>query len=106
DSELRRDIDFFSQELQLSGSSLDGRLTWIAGLFYSDESPEDRSTTITAFDATFPAPREDKMSQETTSYAVYTQGTYKVTDKFSTTLGLRYSRDEKQLDVTNFATNL
>jgi iron complex outermembrane receptor protein len=31
------DFDYFSQEIRLDGSSLDGRLTWVAGFYYYTE---------------------------------------------------------------------
>ncbi len=38
---------------------------------------------------------------ETTSWAVFTEGTYRLGPKLSTTLGVRYSRDDKELAYVN-----
>lgn len=42
---------------------------------------------------------EDFYEQESTSYAIFTNNTWHVTDKFDLTLGLRYTIDDKSLDA-------
>jgi iron complex outermembrane recepter protein len=107
DSEFDRSLNSYSEELQFSGTFFDGRLNLVSGLYYMNESPSDVANTISAFDATFPATiRVTSLKQTTNSYAAYAQGTYKITDKLSTTIGLRYSRDEKDVVTRNFTTNL
>jgi iron complex outermembrane receptor protein len=100
-----REIDQFSQELQLSSRLFDDRLKLVTGLYYMKESPTDDSITITAFDAQFPAPRITTQKQEVTSYAVFGQGTLDITEKFATTIGIRYSKDEKKGIGTRVDTN-
>jgi len=50
----------------------------------------------------------DKYEQESTSYALFTNNTWHVTDQFDLTLGLRYTMDDKSLEgrQQNAATNV
>lgn len=41
---------------------------------------------------------QDAYEQESTSFAIFTNNTWHVTDQFDVTLGLRYTMDEKSLD--------
>jgi outer membrane receptor protein involved in Fe transport len=41
---------------------------------------------------------QDAYEQESTSYAIFTNNTWRVTDQFDLTFGLRYTMDEKSLD--------
>jgi len=90
--------DQFTQELQLQGTSLDGRLDWIAGVFYFDESGNQSLTdNIPLFflfnlDPTF-------LNIETQSWAVFSQGTYALSDSVSATIGARYTEDDKSFDA-------
>lgn len=80
----------FSQEIQLLGKSLDGKLTWILGGYYFKESglnTNGLTFTISEFRS------GGDFSNE--SLAAFTQGTYAITDKLSLTAGIRYTRDNK-----------
>ena len=41
---------------------------------------------------------QDRYDQESTSFAIFTNNTWHVTDRFDLTLGLRYTMDEKSVD--------
>ena len=96
------DIQYLTQELQLNGTSFDDRLSWVAGAFYYwDDSRNVRRR----FDPTAGANSvfmgdtgkgtfEDKHIV-TKSFALFSQGTFKVTDALSGTIGLRWSKDKK-----------
>ncbi|MES2451692.1 MAG: TonB-dependent receptor [Pseudomonadota bacterium] len=101
-----RKTNQFSQEFQLYGAAFADRLNFVAGLYYMREAPSDTTVTITANDAFYPTPRRVAQSQNVNSYAAYAQGTLKITGKLSTTLGIRYSKDEKSTTTHNFTTNL
>ncbi|WP_439472561.1 TonB-dependent receptor [Brevundimonas sp.] len=47
----------------------------------------------------------DTYDQESTSYAIFTNNTWHVTDQFDLTLGLRYTMDDKSLDALQRNTN-
>lgn len=100
-----RDANQFSQELQLSGKVFGERLKLVTGLYYMEESPTDQAVTLTAFDAQFPAPRITTQAQDVKSYAAFGQGTVDITDKLATTLGIRYSKDEKSGTGSRLDTN-
>ena len=48
---------------------------------------------------------EDVYNQESTSFAIFTNNTFKVTEAFDITLGLRYTMDDKSLDGQQRNTN-
>lgn len=87
------ETDQISQELQLSGNAFDGRLDWITGAYYFKE--EGRNLNILNFAI---AQFDSENAFETTSKAVFAQGTYSVTDNLDVTLGLRYTDEEKTFD--------
>lgn len=140
------DQDQFSQELQLSGVSFDGRLSWLLGAYYFDEEAVEYGKanlaigTFAALEALAlpagttwcglpgPNPRPidacppplrfggagnpnnvgvdvgvdlfTRVANE--SLALFGQGTYQLTDKLSATLGLRWTRDRKDLQLIHF----
>lgn len=94
----------FTQEFRLTGENASG-VVWVAGLFYSKE--DIRRSERFAFTA-LGGPGLDNLSDYTanqendaTSWAVYGQGTWPVTERMNITGGLRYSFDEKKILVGN-----
>lgn len=82
-----------TQELQLT-SVAEGRLQWILGAFYFDESAHG------AQQFAFPTFGGNFMSGgqvDTTSWAPYGQATYAFTDQARLTLGGRYTHDKKKM---------
>jgi iron complex outermembrane recepter protein len=104
--------DQLSQELQLTGRGLDGRLSYVAGLFWFSEKNADRgyigsSTGSTIlFPSDFPNPSPlvvtpttydaFRLQVENRSYAAFGQGTYDLTDRLSLTLGARLTAERKR----------
>lgn len=99
-------LDFWSQEFQLSGLAFEDRLTWVAGLYYSNEENgfnevADRDGRSTArYGALL---LNDSALQETKSLGIFAQGTFEFNDAFALTLGLRYSEDDKNYTVSQVA---
>lgn len=96
-SGISEDHRQFSQEITFT-SQAGGDFDYILGAFYSHENFETISNAVIGPDlGIYP----DEVSAdifgdlETTSYAVFGQGTYHLNDAFSLTGALRYSRDEK-----------
>ncbi|MET0361397.1 MAG: TonB-dependent receptor [Sphingobium sp.] len=96
--------EVFTQEAQLSGVSLDERFNWIVGAFYSRETGTDGTRTINYNTTT----NVDGLTTNVTdgyvvnsSIAGFAQATFKVTEEFSLTGGLRYTKDNKLLDSRN-----
>lgn len=105
----------FTQELRLqSNDDPDARFEWVVGAYYMDETVKDASTQDVLRDlrplfpagysladsvATFGYP----YTQKTRGYALFGQTDYKVTDRLTATVGLRYSADEKSFDYQSEA---
>ena len=111
------DSQSHSEELQLLSPDtlMDGRLSFVAGLFYYQEEYDiaqnidlsDEYCEIfirnTSTAARLAACRNNTkigasyyvFTQETESVAAYTQATFKLTDQFEVTGGIRYSEDDK-----------
>lgn len=85
-----RNQDQISQEFQLLSQS-EGSLSWVAGLFYFGEEAEQTFDLNLPPDVLLPLPSQN----ETDAYAVYAQADYALSDKWTGTLGLRYSDEKK-----------
>ena len=81
----------FSQEFQLNYSGED--ITLVSGFYYYDA---EACGIYDAYLMAFGISIEQSGCTDTESYAVYAQTSYDINDKWSTTLGLRYTKDEKQ----------
>lgn len=111
-----------SQELRLAGEM--DRLNWLVGAFYANEDLTSRNqllygtqyqayfnalftgTPLQGVIASFPtsawAPGlgiQDVYGQDSDTWALFTNNSYKVTDAFEVTLGLRYTEESKDLDT-------
>ena len=82
--------DQFSQEFQLQGQALAEKLQWVAGLYYFEED----GANINPVDF-FPVSVQSGGFFDYTSFAVFAQGTYDVSEQLSLTLGLRYTDDDR-----------
>ena len=97
-----------SQELQLSGLTLNERLNWVGGAYFIHEQGDLTDYVV------FPAGLlqvygPNNFKNET--YAAYTHLNYTVTEPLTLTVGLRYSRQKKeffggQRDLNLFSTKL
>lgn len=83
--------DFTSQEFRFA-SNYDGPFNFVAGLFGYWESVSRHEIYDFFFGASRPATIADA---ETTSYALFGQGTYDISDRMTLTVGARWTRDEK-----------
>ncbi len=97
----------FSQEVQLSGDAMDGRFTWIGGVYYFTEEGTDNARADLAIGLWPPlgpplSPATLILNRiDNTSYAVFGQGNFKLTDDLSVTAGARWNRDKKWISVFN-----
>jgi iron complex outermembrane receptor protein len=90
--------DQFSQELQAVVDS--NRLDGVFGLYYFDEDSFDRllvplGNPGTSYDT-------QRVSMDTTARAAFTEWTFKFTEAFSATAGVRYTKEEKGLQAIMF----
>lgn len=88
-----------SAELQAVGSLWDGRLTYVAGVYYFDESGRDR---VFVFLPPSFAYVDNLSIVDSTSIAGYGQATFAVTDDLNLTAGIRYNRDKKKVDLEQY----
>lgn len=89
----------WSQEIQLSGNTLNNRLNWLAGYFFFAEEGISRNTLF------FGGPTliNDQYAEiENTAHAAFGQVTYELTDRLSVTFGGRYSYEKKENILANF----
>jgi len=87
--------DQYSQELQLSGSALEGRLDYVAGFYYFKEVSRqylgDYIFQLLFFDK--------NLRVNTDSYAGYGQVNWRFADKLTLIVGGRYTEDDKSVRV-------
>ncbi|HUD93006.1 TonB-dependent receptor [Sphingobium sp.] len=83
----------FTQEFTLGGSSLDKRLNWVAGLYYSDQKTSLLQDTGPDWIDPLGYIYDGKVRYK--SYAAFAQASFKITPRLEVTAGLRYSHDRK-----------
>lgn len=109
-----------SQELRLAGET--DKLSWLVGAFYAGEDLDSNnqliygnqfrdyynmllSGALTALPANaWPGEQgtRDVYSQESTSWALFTNNSFRFTEAVEFTLGLRYTDESKELDTQYF----
>ena len=83
----------WSQEVQLLGTALEDRLSWITGIYWFNEKSDFNSVNAIAL---FPnANSGNRRGIEALSYAAFGQFTYQLTDKLSLTAGARRTHERK-----------
>ncbi|MFW8589536.1 TonB-dependent receptor [Glaciecola sp. 2405UD65-10] len=85
-----QDLEQVTQEIRFASDTNDA-LSWQAGAFYFDSS-----FGVTSRDGFF---GDTTVFHENTTWAVFGQTSYQVNDKLSITGGVRYTHDEKSLEV-------
>jgi len=105
-----QEIEFFSQEFNVGGTAMDERLDWLVGAYYSEETGRDIQSSQ-PFPTLLPLPvipLNDGYEVINDSWSVFTQLEYDFTETLSTTVGVRYTEEDKALtsrsgsfDVTN-----
>ena len=89
--------DQFTQEFQLLGNSFDDKLQWILGAYYFEE--EGDTFELVTFS---PTNFQSGGTIDNDSWAVFAQGTYDFNEKWSLTLGARYTDDTKRFTPDQF----
>jgi iron complex outermembrane receptor protein len=82
------DVQQFTQEFRISNNDAD-RLFWQTGVFYFDSDLEVKTNPFFAPATT--------VKHENTTYAVFGQADYDLTDMWTLTAGVRYTDDDKKL---------
>lgn len=89
------DSDQYTQELQLQGTAFGDRLSYIVGAFYLKES----STQDFAWIFFTPA-STSSIEAETESRSVFGQMDFNLTEALKATVGLRWTEDDKEFDIS------
>ena len=89
--------DQFTQEFQITGVAADGRLDWATGLFFYDA--EDSNQGWNFLYPFILSTNNHKDVQTIESAAVFFHGTYDLTDVLSLTAGVRFTDDQKDVNV-------
>ncbi|PVM93873.1 TonB-dependent receptor [Caulobacter endophyticus] len=84
------DLDQVTQEIRLA-SDTDGKLAWQVGAYYF------KSAFTVSTNPFFVAP--STLEHKNTSWAVFGQGSYQVTDALKVTAGVRWTDDDKDMEV-------
>ncbi len=104
DQNVEDDQEQRSQEFILSGETAGEKLEWVGGLFYLHEDGVNDILLMLSFEENpFGFDTDTLNDYKNTSYAVYGQGTFHVTDKLGLTAGVRYSEDEKENTIRTHA---
>jgi iron complex outermembrane receptor protein len=98
----------FTQELQLNGNVLDNRLKYTLGSYYYRFKGIERGTntavplltTAFGFGDTVANYLENRVDNK--SLGFFGQGTFAVTDQLNFTGGLRYTKEDKKVSITQF----
>lgn len=93
----------FSQEFRLSKDT--GDMNWVVGLYYFDDQKETVDGNSLDHQQFLEVPngfflQTVDYSQDTTSWSVFGQMDYSLTDRLVGTLGLRYTSEEKDFDYS------
>lgn len=88
--DLLNDLEQFTQEIRWASNN-DGALNWQSGAYFFDSS-----FSVTSIDGFFGG---TEVFHENTTWAVFGQTTYELSDQLTVTGGLRYTHDEKSLVV-------
>jgi iron complex outermembrane receptor protein len=93
---FRRNVRQFSNELQLQGKAVDGRLDYVVGVYYLNQRDRVQSN-LTFGHPVFVAPFTYTAQWTSESIAGFAQASFKLTDQLSVTGGFRYTRDKTRI---------
>ncbi len=98
---FNEDYEAFSQELRFASTD-EGRLTWIAGLYYLNEQTQSDDDNFSGpFWLGGPAVNYHYLNiNETVNFGVFGQASWQLTDTISLTAGARYTVDDKEYETT------
>lgn len=94
-----QEVDSWSNELQISGESFDGDLTWIAGLYIQRQEADTLwpQTYFNLAPILPPVGATNHFRINTDTEALYAQGTYRFTPQFRLTAGYRHTREKVEI---------
>jgi len=87
----RTDVEQYSVEPQLQGEAFEGRLNFVAGVYYFQQKGFDGADNSRAFGRGTSVGGD----VDNTSLSAFAQGTYALSDTLNVTAGLRYTEDRR-----------
>lgn len=99
---LDQETETFTQELRLASTS--GQLDWIVGAFFLSEDAGYSPPTLAGAAFTPLEGLNDDNNQDTSSWALFAQADYNLSDATTVTAGLRYTNDDRELTGTTTGT--
>lgn len=99
-SEQSASLNHASIEAQILGTSFDGRLDWVTGVYYYIEKGSENSPG-----AFFGRRIQQNGSVDNESYSAFAQGSFQVTPDLTITAGGRINRDKKNLTISQTLNN-
>ena len=89
----------WSQELKATGKALSAALNYVFGLYYLHERNTTDLGTGVGTATSFTVTGDRTILNTLDTYAAYGQVDYKFADRYTATLGLRYTKESKDLDA-------
>ena len=96
----------WSHELKFNTNLFDNKFHLVTGIFYFLEKSDDRQVTFSGGTTAFNPIQDQHLLPHVETAAIYAQGDFDVTDKFTVTVGGRYTWERKDVDYlasTQFA---
>ena len=90
--------DQFTQEFRIA-SDTDGAFSWQVGAFFFDSSLDVETENFASFDDDLNFVQNNIVKYENSTWAVFGQGSYDLSDRLTLTGGVRYTNDEKDFTV-------
>jgi iron complex outermembrane receptor protein len=91
----------FTQEIKLTGEAQSGKLNYVLGVFYFTDDNDTSFANISLPVTGNPTVTQDRtMLNDTESLAAYAQFDYKLSDRLTGTIGLRYTDETKNIRYT------
>lgn len=88
-------VESYSNELQLSGTAMEGKLDYITGI-YLQQQRTDTLWPQTYFDGAVNATNNFRIETDTT--ALYAQGSYSISPALTATAGLRFTEEDVSIE--------
>lgn len=101
-------VEVLTEELNLTGKGLGGRLDYSLGAFFMDDRGMESNRSFQAIGLGGAATVSESIAPgyiKLRAYGIYGQATYAVTDRFNLTGGIRYNNDRKIADSYNYIRN-
>jgi len=95
------DTDQFTQEIRLA-SDTDGPFSWQTGIYYFDSSLKVETDSFASFGFLGDPPQNTITRQTNQAWAIFGQGSYDVSDKWTLSAGVRYTDDKRDFEVLQY----